>query len=146
MILTVKQPKLEARLRPLKWKIPKGRTDYIKCEAIYPGVPNAANLIRDVVWTLNNKMITNYANIKAIRNELRIEDASVDLNNSVLKCRLIDQNSAVAETQTQIVIVEPETTSESGAAKSTLKITSNRYDVVFFSILKTLFNFIDFVF
>lgn len=132
-------------MRPLKWRIPKGRTDHIKCEAIYPGVANAANLIRDVVWTLNNKMINNYANIKAIRNELRIEDASVDLNNSVLKCRLIDQNSAVAETQTQIVIVDPETTSESGAAKSTLKITSNQYDnkrfLYQYLIQKLIFSF-----
>lgn len=123
----MRQPKLEARLKPLRWKIGKGRTDYIKCEIIHPGLVNPLNSIREVIWMINDKPISNYRNVKALRNELLVENASPDLNNGVLKCRLVDVNNGVAETQTFIQIVDENESASTGAEKkSPLKITSNR--------------------
>lgn len=128
MLLSLaKQPKLEAKLRTLKWKIDKGKSDYIKCEIINPSVSDPINSIKEIFWTLNGRDIREFRNLRQIKNELVVERATADLNNGLLKCLIVDFNNVTAEAMTSIEISNiPESLTIED--KSQLRITAtNRY-------------------
>ena len=121
MLLSIaKQPKLEAKLRTLKWKI--DQIGYIKCEIINQSVSDPT---KEIIWTLNDRDIREFR--KEIKNELVVEKATADLNNSLLKFLIVDFNKVTVEDVTSIDISNiPESfiTEE----KSQFRITAtNRY-------------------
>lgn len=117
----MRKPRLSAKLTSLKYTIDKGTSDFIRCDVIYPGNENPLNSIREVIWTLNEQQIESFKNIRVAKNELAIENAS-DLNNGVLKCKLVDINNETAESQAIIEITDR----DASRGKPKIKITSNK--------------------